>query len=610
MLYLIGTDIHDVNYDSTNSDFTANQTFTTNYVDMSEIVNLINNNLNEFNAHNQTWDIWGSLRDGMIFINNNGNLESFVKDAGTVIPPYKLGYLGVPIMVIPGSAFSSALKITLNLSNNYVNCDFYLLDTDTTNLKNYSYWGQYFNYNYFNKDIFTVCYNNYSNTYAAYPIITTLIGNNVDDAATISDKFTHLYNLYNMWNYAPTQFAISNSESIYKGTFYGKNGDVVGTLSQNTGLTSGDELRTRAKIYDSFSYLTSDPNVGINLAWTFSNLNSIPVCNIQNIINCEHAFSQYKGDTIDVSQFDISNTTDCYYMFGDSCNLTEIKGIENFDTSNVYYFGAMFYRCANLTNVNFLTNWNFSNASTTGYMFYQCNNLTEISVDLSNHINIVELCDMFESCTNLITVNFNVANLTNVSNMDRMFYGCENLQNLNNLEYIDCLNITHLTWVFYSCYNLVNIPNLVNTSNVTNLEGIFASCTNLAEVANFDTTKINGANCMFEYCTNIVNIPNYNFSNLRYAQGMFLGCTNLVNVPVLNLINLQMAYNMFSNCNNLSDASYANIINSLPDASQMYNKFVSNIGLDINRFTTAQKTILKNKGYVDMGENQYTITYS
>lgn len=444
-------------------------------------------------------------------------------------------------------------------------------------------------YSYGNCKILTNCVNLDNNQYQNIPV---------------------LYNTYNEWNYAPTQFAISNSESIYKGTFYGKTGDVVGTLSQNTNLINGDGLRTRAKIYDSFSYLTSDPNVGINLAGTFSNLNSIPVCNIQNIINCAHAFSQYKGDTIDVTQFDISNTTDCFAMFGESYNLININGIENFNTSNVYQFSSMFHSCYNLTNGNFLTNWNFSNASTTGWMFCQCNNLTEINIDLSNSTNLTTTDAMFFGCYNLTKLDLGLEILSNLQYINYMFKGCSNLTEITNLNIIDCSNVINMDYLFANCSNLISLPTIVNTSNVNNLAYMFEQCKCLSYFPNFNTIKVKDTSCMFAECSNLMNVYNYDFSNLYSANYMFLNCTNLVNIPVLNLNNLRMAGDMFNGCNNLSDTSYANIVNSLPNASQMYNKFVSNIGLDINRFTVAQKTILKNKGYVDMGENQYTITYS
>ena len=37
----------------------------------------------------------------------------------------------------------------------------------------------------------------------------------------------------------------------------------------------------------------------------------------------------------------------------------------------------------------------------------------------------------------------------------------------------------------------------------------------------------------------------------------------------------------------------------LPNANQLTNQYISNIGLNINNFTSAQITILNQKGYVD-----------
>ena len=57
--------------------------------------------------------------------------------------------------------------------------------------------------------------------------------------------------------------------------------------------------------------------------------------------------------------------------------------------------------------------------------------------------------------------------------------------------------------------------------------------------------------------------------------------------------------NAFYNCVNLNDRAYTILTNMLPNANQLTNQYISNIGLDINKFNTDQLNILNIKGYVD-----------
>ena len=88
--------------------------------------------------------------------------------------------------------------------------------------------------------------------------------------------------------------------------------------------------------------------------------------------------------------------------------------------------------------------------------------------------------------------------------------------------------------------------------------------------------------------TSITNIANIFYN--RY---------DLINIPYINLNSIQNMENAFYNCINLSHNSYAVITNMLPQASQLTNTYISNIGLNINKFNEDQINILKEKGYSD-----------
>ena len=109
---------------------------------------------------------------------------------------------------------------------------------------------------------------------------------------------------------------------------------------------------------------------------------------------------------------------------------------------------------------------------------------------------------------------------------------------------------------------------------------------------------------MFQWCTNMksLNLSNWNTSNVQYMNYMFYMCQNLVDLSGIanwdtnNITNIEK---MFGDCNNLSIKSYKEIANMLPQASQLTNRYISNIGLNVQKFGQEQLRILNNKGYID-----------
>ena len=88
-------------------------------------------------------------------------------------------------------------------------------------------------------------------------------------------------------------------------------------------------------------------------------------------------------------------------------------------------------------------------------------------------------------------------------------------------------------------------------------------------------------------------------SNVTNISNVFANRTDLIEIPNINLMNITNMENTFYNCVNLNDRAYNIITNILPNASQLTNQYISNIGLDINKFTNEQINILNVKGYID-----------
>lgn len=125
-------------------------------------------------------------------------------------------------------------------------------------------------------------------------------------------------------------------------------------------------------------------------------------------------------------------------------------------------------------------------------------------------------------------------------------------------------------------------------------------------------TNLSGAFRSF----NITSLPNFNTSNVTDMSYTFASCTNLVNVPEFNTSKVTDMRGMFNGCINLSDASIADITNSLPLAANLTNQYVTNIGLNLERFDDDQLRILNTKGYIDViapeegvPQNYYNISW-
>ena len=106
---------------------------------------------------------------------------------------------------------------------------------------------------------------------------------------------------------------------------------------------------------------------------------------------------------------------------------------------------------------------------------------------------------------------------------------------------------------------------------------------------------------MFSNCdnANFTDIPNFDMSNVRDASGMFRYDRTLENIPELNFVNATNMVNTFLQCSNLTSTSYENIANGLPNANQLTNQYLVNIGLNVNKFSADALTILNQKGYID-----------
>lgn len=150
--------------------------------------------------------------------------------------------------------------------------------------------------------------------------------------------------------------------------------------------------------------------------------------------NSGEFFKDYTALTsLDLSNFDTSNTTTMWMMFQNCTALTSLD-LSNFNTASAKTFLRMFYGCSGLTSLN-LSNFNTANVTDFSSMFYSCSGLT--SLDLSNFdtSNATSFMSMFRSCSTLLTIYSGDWDVSPSSNSSFMFADCTSLVGGNGTTY-------------------------------------------------------------------------------------------------------------------------------------------------------------------------------
>lgn len=175
-----------------------------------------------------------------------------------------------------------------------------------------------------------------------------------------------------------------------------------------------------------------------------------------NGTTAQRLFAGYNGESIDLSNFDTSNTTNMAAMFNDCHSLISLD-LSKFNTSKTTSVNGMFYGCTKLTSVNFGNN-DFQKVTDANNMFRRCKSI--VNLDLSNFVgtNISYMNLAFGECSSLETINLsNFANTKQVS-VSQMFYNCIALNNINmsSFDFTKTISYTNMLQnVPKDCYILV-----------------------------------------------------------------------------------------------------------------------------------------------------------
>ena len=300
-----------------------------------------------------------------------------------------------------------------------------------------------------------------------------------------------------------------------------------------------------------------------------------------------HVFSRTWGmgspvEEIDVTGWDLSNTTDIQGLFGDANNLKKITGMNTWDTSKITSFSNLFYNCYSLTDFD-VSHFDTRNVTDMTVMFNNCQSIKNLNLSNFNTSKVTNHPAMFYGCTNLETLNldnWDVSKTNGSGAGGSMLYGTTKLKTLSvknwklpqaytyvfsitwggsssPIETIDVTgwnlsNTTDIQGLFGDSYNLKTIVglNTWDTSKITNFNHLFYNCRNLTnfDVSRFNTTNVTDMNSMFQNCSSINNIDlsSFNTSNVTNMQSMFNNCSNITTLDLSSFSVSQISDNYVS----------------------------------------------------------------
>ena len=377
----------------------------------------------------------------------------------------------------------------------------------------------------------------------------------------------------------------SNSDYEKTGTDQPKQGD--GWHFDNGTLTLGDEgdgiLKEPNK--DSVTGKTIWPwdglrsqvtkveiknEVKINTASSmFANMPQLSTVNgLNKLDSIKYMNAMFDGDwmltDVDVSNWDLTQVQECYYLFSGCRSLTTIKGefstssfqntttmsamffdcsaltnvdVSKWDVGKVKYFSAMFKECSALQSIKGLNNWNTTAATDMSSMFASDSSLTELDLSKFDTSNVITFDSMFTSDIALTSLNVSNFKTDKVTNFSNMFSGCSVLTSITGLETWGTTGAgldkpTGIDMSFMFAYdralNKLDLSKF-DTSNVTTFKAMFYSCDVLYSItglSQWDTEDATNMSLMFAYDFALQKLDLSSFDTRKAAQDNFFSGDN------------------------------------------------------------------------------------
>ena len=186
--------------------------------------------------------------------------------------------------------------------------------------------------------------------------------------------------------------------------------------------------------------------------------NNITIC-IKNKLRDLTRMFYFCKSLYNIEELKYLNTEDVisFQQMFSSCNISDLKPLENWNTSKSENFFQMFLGLKFLTNVDALKNWNVSNCKNFDGMFNSCKNLTNIKgLENWNVSSGINFSDLFQFCENLKDIkpleNWNVSNGIK---FERIFAYCKSLSDIESLKNWNVLNAINLNNFFEGAKNQI-----------------------------------------------------------------------------------------------------------------------------------------------------------
>ena len=269
-------------------------------------------------------------------------------------------------------------------------------------------------------------------------------------------------------------------------------------------------------------------------------------------------------DWIDVSGWDLSQTTDISWLFKQS-KTKAIIWMDTWDTSNIIDMGNLFNWCANLTSLN-LDNWYLVNIDAMINIFQWTSWLKTLSLkhwvlpttfiymlwnyptQLAAQLDWIDVSDWDLSHTTTIEWLFansytkkiiwmDTWDTSNLQSMRNMFLTAHNLTKVDVSNW-DLSNLTDVSAMFQesNISEVVWINTWKNTSNITNMADMFKESRNLKSVdfGNFDASGVQTMNNMFNECDGLTTLDLWGIDtrNVKNMSAMFAWSDNLEEIDL------------------------------------------------------------------------------
>ena len=226
-------------------------------------------------------------------------------------------------------------------------------------------------------------------------------------------------------------------------------------------------------------------------------------------------FGSYRRHIKKIPPLDFTGVTSANDLFREFIALQEIPIISN--TSSLSTLMSGFQECYSLEEIN-LSNWDVSNLTNCTNLFYNCGNLKKVNISNWNLAKCTGLTYWFVFDSNLEEVYVNNINTTNVSSFYSIFANCSKLAKIVGLFQGDSLinittafqNVTMLT-EFNGFENLGKAYDTSQSANYSNYTLDLSKCTNLTH-----DSLVNIINNLYDINTKGCN-----------AQQLKIGATNI-----------------------------------------------------------------------------------